>query len=45
MDSCPSPIDWFQAARILYVALPLCWLLVGAATLVFRPARAEVALK
>jgi hypothetical protein len=40
----PSPIDWFQAARILDVALPLCWLLVGVASLVFRPARVEVAL-
>ena len=41
----PSPIDWIQAARILYVALPLCWLVVGLASLVFRPSRVEVALK
>ena len=40
----PSPINGIQAAQTLYTALPLCWLLVGVASLVFRPARVEVAL-
>jgi hypothetical protein len=40
----PSPINGIQAAQILYTALPVCWLLVGIASLVFRPARVEVAL-
>jgi hypothetical protein len=37
-DRCRSP------AQILYTALPVCWLLVGIASLVFRPARVEVVL-
>jgi hypothetical protein len=38
------PINGIQAAQILYIALPLCWLLVGIASLVFRPLRVKVAL-
>ena len=40
----PSPINGIQAAQTLYTALPLCWLLVGVASLVLRPTRMEAAL-
>ena len=40
----PSPINGIQAAQILYTALPVCWLLVGIASLIFRPPQVEVAL-
>jgi hypothetical protein len=40
----PSPVNGIQAAHILFITLPLSWLLVGVVSLVFRPSRVEVAL-